>query len=140
MSVLLHNHDLLLRVGLCLIVALAVALVVSCSSEPAPEPAPVPTATSVALVARQQLPLPPPLAGPVSVVWLQTSACLQREATTCRYRVCSMTTRLLCWCSTAGTSEGYVAASSASWQRRTPSSRSATRPWWRLARTTFSTR
>ena len=37
-----------------------------------------------------------------------------------------MTTGLLCWCSIAGTSEGYVAASSASWQRPTRSSRSAT--------------
>ena len=59
MSVLLHNHDLLLRVGFCLIVALAVALVVSCSPEPAPEPAPVPTATSVALVAPTATPVAP---------------------------------------------------------------------------------
>lgn len=63
MSVLLHNHDQLLRVGLCLIAALAVALVVACGSDPAPEPAPVPPATSVALVAPTATPAAPSAGG-----------------------------------------------------------------------------
>ena len=151
MSAPLQNHNPYMRVGLYLLAALAVALVVGCGSEPAPAPQPAPTPTAgrdaviraiedvpsptavsaAAPTATASVPAPPSGAGPSARSMApKFSLAFGRWRPGGARRTPRRPRSRRAWCSIEGTSEGYVGASSASWQRRILSSRSAAWRWW----------